>query len=120
MLAAERAMTEFPRTSFERATSGRDPEFQHSLTREIVRAITQTSLCTDDTKPPIMAIRTGETIEALVSCLITFASMSPSFDTPSHLREFAESTAKRIKRDVARARAEGVFNQFGAAKGGRA
>jgi hypothetical protein len=33
--------------------------------------------------------------------------MSPHFDRPSHLREFAEGLAKRVRRDVAKARAEG-------------
>ena len=66
--------------------------------------------------------RTGETIEALTICMIPFAAMSPHFDTPSHLREFAEGTAKRIRREVSRARAEGYGEDFifGARKGGNA
>jgi hypothetical protein len=69
-----------------------------------------------------MALRTGETVEALIVCLISFAAMSPHFDTPSHLREFAETLAKRFRRDVAKARAEGFCSDFnhGARKGGNA
>jgi hypothetical protein len=52
--------------------------------------------------------------------MISFAAMSPHFDTPSHLREFAETLAKRIRREVAKARAEGVFGHFGGRKGGTA
>jgi hypothetical protein len=33
-----------------------------------------------------MAIRTLESIEALTTCLITFASCSPTFDNPRDLR----------------------------------
>ena len=107
-------------TSFERATREYDEEFKRALISEIIAAITRTSICSDDTKPKIMAIRTGETCEALLSCLINFAAMSPHFDVPSHLREFAENTAKRIRRDVAKARAAGVFDRLGARKGGTA
>jgi hypothetical protein len=69
-----------------------------------------------------MAIRTGETLEALISCMISFVAMSPHFDTPSHLREFAEGLAKRVRREVAKARAGGFCEDFifGAQKGGSA
>jgi hypothetical protein len=113
---------EFPmRTSYERATRAYDEAFKQSLIAEIVNAIARASMVTDP-ELRIMAIRTGETCEALLSCLISFAAMSPHFDVPSHLREFAETTAKRIRRDVARARAEGVGQDFifGARKGGNA
>jgi hypothetical protein len=41
---------------------------------------------------------------------------------PSHLREFAKSTAKRIRREVAKARAGGHYSDFihGARRGGTA
>jgi hypothetical protein len=110
---------EFPRTSYERATREYDREFQQRLTGEILNAIAQASIISDPNLR-IMAPRTGETLEALTTCLISFAAMSPHFDVPSHLREFAENTAKRIRREVAKARAEGVFDQFGARKRGTA
>jgi hypothetical protein len=60
----------------------------------------------------VIALTTGETCEALIACLISFAAMSPHFDTPSHLREFAETLAKRVRRDVAKACAEGFCSDF--------
>jgi hypothetical protein len=110
---------EFPRTTWARAQAGYDDEFKRHLIAEIVNAIAKASLVTDAN---VMAIRTGETTEALTSCLISFAAMSPYFDTPSHLREFAEDIAKRIRREVAKARAEGIGTDFifGARKGGTA
>jgi hypothetical protein len=39
--------------------------------------------------------------------MVSFAAMSPQFDVPSNLRTFAENTARRIRREVSRARAEG-------------
>jgi hypothetical protein len=111
-----------PFASYEYAAREYDDAFRQHLVGEIVAAIAQASICSDDTSPRIMALRTGETCEALISCLISFAAMSPHFDTPSHLREFAETLAKRFRREVARARAEGFCSDFihGACKGGTA
>src|SRR5215831_1809102 len=84
---ARGAMTaEFPRTSYERATREYDREFQQRLTGEILTAIAQASIV-NDPNLRIMALRTGETLEALTICLISFAAMSPHVDVPSHLRE---------------------------------
>jgi hypothetical protein len=80
-----------------------DPVFQDALVREIAQAIAKASLVTD---APIMAIRTAETIEALFICMIATGAMSPHFDTPSHLREFADNLAKRFRRSVAQCRAK--------------
>jgi hypothetical protein len=111
---------EFPHTTYARAVREYDKDFERALCTEIVNAIARASLVTDPDLR-VMAIRTGETCEALLSCLISFAAMSPYFDTPSHLRQFAENAAKRIRRDVARARAEGIGQDFifDARNGGR-
>ena len=106
--------SEFPRTTYERAVREYDEAFQRHLTGAIVNAIAEASIVTDPDLR-IMALRIGETIEALTSCLISFAAMSPHFDTPSHLREFAETTATK-------ARGEGFCSDFvfDARKGGTA
>jgi hypothetical protein len=57
----------------------------------------------------ICAIRTGETLAALERCLIATATLCPAFDTPSELRTFSESLAKRIRRTVAQMRADPAF-----------
>jgi hypothetical protein len=90
------------RTSYARAIRGFDPQFRDALVAEITTAIGMASIVNDAS---VMAFRTGETIEALVQCLIATASLSPHFDTPSHLREFADGLAKRVRRGVAYARA---------------
>jgi hypothetical protein len=114
-------MTAGFRTTYERATREYDEEFKRALIGEIVNAIAKASMVTDP-ELRVLAIRVGETLEALISVMISFAAMSPHFDTPSHLREFAENTAKRIRREVGRARAEGFGQEFifGARKGGKA
>ena len=108
-----------PRTSYERATREYDEDFKRALITEIVSAIFVASKCTDAN---VVALRVGETTEALISCLCATAALSPHFDTPSHLRKFAEHVEKRIRREVSKARAEGYAQDFvfGARRGGRA
>jgi hypothetical protein len=112
---------EFPRTTYERATREYDEDFKRALIAEIITAICKASMCSD-AELRVMALRTGETVEALTSCLISFAAMSPHFDTPSHVRQFADNLAKRFRRDVSKARAEGYCEDFviGARRGGSA
>lgn len=109
-------MNVHPRTTYARAVREYDAEFQRHLVAEIIDAIAKASIVSDpDLK--VMAPRVGETLEALTTCLIAFAAMSPHFDTPSHTREFAETFTKRFRREVGRARAEGGLDRnfiFGA------
>jgi hypothetical protein len=111
-------MTVSPCTTYARATASYDDGFRRRLIEEIITAIAKASLVTDVN---VMA-RTGEMIEALTSCLIATASLTPHFGRPSHLREFAEELAKRVRREVAKAQAEGFCNDFvfGARRGGNA
>jgi hypothetical protein len=111
-------MTVSPCTTYARATASYDDDFRRRLIEEIITAIAKASLVTDVN---VMA-RTGEMIEALTSCLIATASLTPHFGTPSHLREFAGELAKRVRREVAKAQAEGFCNDFvfGARRGGNA
>ena len=107
-------------TDYATAAREYDPAFKDALIKEISTAIAKASLVTD---APIMAIRTGETIEALIVCLIAVASMSPHFDTPSHLREFADTLAKRFRRSVAQQRAnpsDDLMRILGVRQGGTA
>lgn len=108
-------MTVSPRTTYAHATASYDEDFRRRLIEEIITAIAKASLVTDAN---VMA-RTGE---MLTSCLIATASLIPHFGTPSHLREFAGELAKRVRREVAKAQAEGFCNDFvfGARRGGNA
>ena len=107
------------RTTYDRATREYDEEFKRGLIAEIITAIAKTSMVT---AANVMALRVGETVEALTTVMISFLAMSPTFDTPSHLREFAGELAKRVRREVAKAQAEGFCNDFvfGARRGGNA
>ena len=105
------------RTTFERACAGYDAEFERALADVITLAIARASLVTDKN---VIAIRTGETIAALATCLAMMLSLVPDADVPSRLREMVEQLAKRIRRDAAKAKAEGLGDFLGAARGGHA
>jgi hypothetical protein len=104
-------------TDYATAVAGYDPEFRDTLAREITDVIARASLVTDAN---VMAIRIGETCDALALVLVSMMALSPQFDVPSRLREAANELSKKVRRDVARARAEGVGDILGARKGGTA
>ena len=113
-------MSDHRRTTNARAAAGYDDVFRKRLADAIITTIAETSLCTD---AAIMCIRTGETRDALVDVSITIMSLTPFYDTPSHLRKFALGLAKKIRRDVAKHRARPCPEAerfFGFRKEGRA
>jgi hypothetical protein len=112
-------MNEQQRTSYAHAAAGYDPEFEQILADAITETIAKASLVTDAN---VMAIRTGETAAALVFVLEMVMGLSPAMDTPSELRKFAEHTAKRLRKNISRLRADPEFGAeiFGARRGGSA
>jgi hypothetical protein len=93
------------RTTFERALSGYDPDFERALIDEPMRAIAMASKVTDAN---VLAVRTGETAAALVTCLGVVLALCPDHDIPSRLRQRIDEIAKKLRRNVAKARAAGV------------
>jgi hypothetical protein len=67
-----------------------------------------------------LAIRTGECIAALVNVLGTMVALCPDSDVPSRLRSRTDEIARRLRRGPAPARAKGLGDALGAAKGGHA
>ena len=106
---AEAVQVTDSRTTYERATAGFDPEFRDALVAAITDVIAKASIVTDQ---PIMALRTGETTDALIISLISTLALTPSMDSPTALRKFADELAKRVRRSVARARAEGIGDRL--------
>jgi hypothetical protein len=97
------------RTTYARATACFDPEFRDALVAEITDVIAKASIVTDQ---PIMALRTSETVEALIISLIATLALTPTMDSPTALRHFADELAKRVRRNVATARAEGIGDRL--------
>jgi hypothetical protein len=107
------------RTSHARATTAYDPEFEQTLADAITKTIAKTSLVTDAN---VLVLRTGETATALVKVLEIVMGLSPMMDTPSEVRKFAEHTAKRLRKNISKLRANPEFGVdiFGTRKGGTA
>jgi hypothetical protein len=103
---------------FRRGPRGYDHELERALTREIVEAIARVSVVSD--APGHVSLRLHEVIEALTAVLIAMAAMNETFDDPAILDEFAQAVARRICRTVAKSRAAGTFDRFGARRGGTA
>jgi len=111
---------EFPRASWALANQASfDAEFKKALIAEIITAIMNASRVSD---APAVTVRAHETVDALVTCLTAVAAMNPCFDSPATLQAFSEGLARRIKREVAKARAKGLFADLviGARRGGTA
>src|SRR6516162_9379833 len=94
---ADHDAAEPDRPPFARALAGYDPEFRRVLVSKLIEVITRTSIVADAN---VCAIRTAETADALVDCLIFSLSLSPQMDVPSDLRRTAEQFAKRLRREV--------------------
>jgi hypothetical protein len=118
LLPAPSSASANQRTTFERAFEGYDPDFEQALVTGIMEVVAATSIVTDAN---VVAVRTGETAAALVTCLGLILALCPDHDIPSRLRQRIEQIAKKLRRDVARARAEGVADTIlGAAREGHA
>jgi hypothetical protein len=107
------------RTPYARATAAYDPAFEQSLADAIIETIATKSLVSDAN---VMVLRTDETATALVIALETIMALSPTMDTPSELRRFAEHTAKRLRKNISKLSADPDFGVdiFGARPGGTA
>jgi hypothetical protein len=93
-----RAMT--IRTTFEQAWNP-DGQFARDLSREIMRTIADASEVTDHHK--LIALRIGETTEALIMCLAATLSCSERLRVPSQLRAMTEAIEKRLRHEVRQA-----------------
>ena len=101
---------EFPRTTYERAVAGYDPAFERQLLEAITRAIFETSLCADAN---VMALRTGETANALLTALAVIIGLSPSATrSPTALRKTIDEFGKRLRRRVAEAESNSSVQDF--------
>jgi len=90
------------RTTLERALAGYDERFYEALCVVIADAIAQASLTIDP--QPTIAIRTGETADALVATLVAVVGMMPLASRPTELRKLTEAYAKRIRTGAAAAK----------------
>jgi hypothetical protein len=83
---------------------------ERTLVDAITKAIFETSMVTDAN---VMALRTGETASALMTCLACVLAMSPAAArSPTALRRTVDELGKRLRRRVAYAEADEDLRDF--------
>src|SRR5262245_5793040 len=88
------------RTTYALATAGYDAEHERQLTAAIMKAIADTSTLTDCSD--VMALRTAEASNALLTVLATVLALSPvATRSPSAIRRTVDELGKRLRRRVA-------------------
>lgn len=97
------------RTSYATATRGYDEAFERSLADAIAVVIATESIVTD---APIMALRTGETVGALVTTLASVLALTPDARSPTTLRRAVDAIAKTLRRKAAAAAADPSVRAF--------
>jgi tetrahydromethanopterin S-methyltransferase subunit E len=89
-------MTDTGRTTYQKAISGYDSDFERAVADAVTVAIAEVSRCTD---AGVMALRVGETVAALVTVLAGTIALSPAVTrSPTQLRKFLDEVAKRLRR----------------------
>src|SRR3954452_9936859 len=103
-------MSDSSRTTLAHAAAGRDDKFEAALVAAVLTAIASASRVTDAN---CIAIRTGESASALVTCLAAILAMSPAATrSPTAQRELIANPAKRLRRRTAAAAASPEFADF--------
>jgi hypothetical protein len=109
-----------PKFTFARACAEYDDEFREHLLGEITDAIGLASVVSADDGRRVMALRTGEQLDALLDADAGTLTMMPAMSDERELRRATLAIAKRLRRNVARARAAGIGDRLGTSRGGNA
>jgi hypothetical protein len=102
-------MTPDPRFTFDRAVAGFDPQFAETLQGTIITAIAKASIVSD---VPVMAVRTSETIDALLVVLAQVIAISDLARSPTSLRKGLDEIARRLRQHATRAAANSDVQRF--------
>src|SRR5262245_42597620 len=98
------------RTTYERAVAAYDAALAHALVEEITTTIFDVSRTTDAN---CVALRTGETVSALLTVLASTLALSPAaVRSPTALRRTIDELGKRLRRKVAAAANNPDFAAF--------
>jgi hypothetical protein len=100
---------QFAPNSFLRAYSGYEDAHRARLVQVISGAIAEASILTDVN---VLAIRTGETADALVTVLAGVLALVPRLNTPQQQRLACEAIAKSLRQQLADARNDPVAQQM--------
>jgi low affinity Fe/Cu permease len=92
-----------------RAFAGFDPQFAEALQGAIITAIGEASIVSD---ARVMAIRTSETIEALLVVLAQVIAISDLARSPTSLRKGLDEIARKLRQHTTRAAAGSHVQDF--------
>ena len=102
-------MSTNPRFTYKRAVAGYDDRFADALRTVIATAIAEASLVSD---AHVMALRTSETIEALVAVLAEVIAVSDLARSPTALRKGVDAIALKLRQHATRAAANSTVQDF--------
>lgn len=102
-------MTGDPRFTYGRAISGFDAEFAEAVQGAIITAIAEASVVGDAS---VMAIRTSESIAALIVVLAQAIAISDLARSPMTLRRAVDEIARRLRQHAQRAAAHSSIHDF--------
>jgi hypothetical protein len=80
-----------------------DEEYRKALSTALTKAIMETSL---DAETRVIAVRSGEVIDAMVDQIAFYAASSETCQSPAKAREFCDETARRLRKRIAYMREE--------------
>lgn len=102
-------MTADPRFTYGRAVAGYDEQFVETLRTAISTTIAETSFVSD---APVMAVRSSETIDALVDVLAQLIAVSDLARSPTTLRKGVDKIAMRLRQHATQAAADSEVQDF--------
>jgi hypothetical protein len=105
-------MSEY-RDSLECALAGYDREFESRLVDAITEAIADASMLTDVDGHPVIALRLGETANALTTILASTLALSPTaVRSPKAIRQLADGFRAKLLARVRQAESDPLFADF--------
>jgi hypothetical protein len=101
------------RDSLARAMAGHDKAFEARLVDEITEAIADTSLTADADGHQVLALRLGETANALTTVLASTLALSPSSARSSKsIKQIAIAFREKLRAQVRQAERDPLFSDL--------
>jgi hypothetical protein len=98
---------------FQHALAGYDEQFERKLVDAITEAIASTSMLTDADVHPVIALRLGETANALTTVLAAALALSPvATRSPKAIRQLADGFRRKLTARVRQAELDPLFADF--------
>jgi hypothetical protein len=107
------ASKQMSKADLERALAGFDEAFEHRLLDRIIGAIVDASLVDDGDGNQVLALRLGETAQALTTALACVLAMSPaSAHNDAAIKQTSQSFRRKLRARVHHARRDPGLHDF--------